>query len=355
MIYLIISKGEDLQEGKGNIKTYYKIGYTGDGGNDERRFNTYYLHNPFCKVLYTIPGGTERHESLIHNRFKDLRVYRREWFEDDDDGSIVNFFNTYKTVDDLNNVLGVGDPKYFVRDATGKLTEEFIELRSYIKNCLNIFYNKKITSSLTLKNSNNIESDLTRNIKYYVGEIGKSIFTEDNFLDKFEEDMGESIRQVMEENEKLLEKPILDFIEHFNTLSSFNDKLKTLCESGFSESEVSVILDQVPLIYKNYYLVLGPERCKANGYNVTYVDREYSATVMNKDGMKEEIYQRFSVGEVYSNKEAKEVLTEIYSKHNYNKSPKANDLENYFEVVRTKKPADETGFRATGLKLIKKL
>ena len=147
---------------------------------------------------------------------------------------------------------------------------------------------------------------------------------------------------------------ISKFLEDFNTLPSFNAKMRALCESGFSEYEMSAILDQVPKTYKNYYLVLGPERCKANGYNVTYVDREYSAAVMNKDGMREEIYQRFSVGEVYSNKEAKEVLTEIYSKHNYNKSPKANDLENYFEVVKTKKPADETGFRATGLKLTKR-
>lgn len=333
MIYLIISRGEDFQEGKGNIKTYYKIGYTGDGGNDERRFDTYYLHNPFCKVLYTIPNGTERHESLIHNKFKNLRVFRREWFEDDANNSIINFFNTYKTVDDLNNVLGVGNPKYFVKDATGKLTEEFQKLRGYIKNCLNIFYNKKITSL----NSEIINLELTKGVRYYVGEIGKSIFTEDDFLDKFEEDKNENIRQVIEENEKLLEKPILDFIKEFSSFSDFNHKMKALCEGNFSESEISVILDQIPLTYKTYYLILGPERCKANGYNVTYVEREYSAAVMNKDGMKEEIYQRFSVGEVYSNKEAKEMLTEIYNKHNYNKSPKANDLENYFEVVRTKK------------------
>lgn len=147
---------------------------------------------------------------------------------------------------------------------------------------------------------------------------------------------------------------ISKFLEDFNTLPSFNSKMRALCESGFSDYEMSAILDQVPKTYKNYYLVLGPERCKANGYNVTYIDREYSATVMNKDDMKEEIYQRFSVGEVYSNKEAKEALTEIYNKYNYNKAPKANDLENYFEVVRTKKPADETGFRATGLKLIRR-
>ena len=106
MIYLIESEGRN--------ETYYKIGYTKDSSFD-RRIESYKLHNPFCKVLYKISGGTERHESLIHNRFKNLRVYRREWFKDDVDNSIINFFNTYKTVEDLNNALGIGDPKYFVR------------------------------------------------------------------------------------------------------------------------------------------------------------------------------------------------------------------------------------------------
>ena len=353
MIYLIISKGEDLQEGKGNIKTYYKIGYTGDGGNDERRFDTYYLHNPFCKVLYTIPGGTERHESLIHNRFKDLRVYRREWFEDDASNSIVNFFNTYKTVNDLNNVLGVGDPKYFVRDATGKLTEEFIELRSYIKNCLNIFYNKKITSSLTLKNSNNIESDLTRDIKYYVGEIGKSIFTEDNFLDKFEENKGEDIRQVIEENRVLLEKPILEFIEEFDSLPGFYEKMRALCESSFSESEINIVLDQIPLTYKKYYLILGPERCKALSYNVTLIRKEYEDAIMDKGEMKNEICKTFELGKIYSNKEIKEWLTGIYNNYGYNKVPKANNIENYFKVVRATKTVE--GKRVEGVRILEKL
>ena len=351
MIYLIISKGEDYQEGKGNIKTYYKIGYTGDGGNDERRFNTYYLHNPFCKVLCTIPGGTERHEKLIHNKFKNLRVYRREWFEDDASNSIINFFDVCKTVDDLNNELGVGDPKYFVRDATGKLTEEFIELRSYIKNCLNIFYNKKITSSSTLKNNINLE--LTRDIKYYVGEIGKSIFIEDDFLDKFEENKKENIRQVMEENEKLLERPILEFIEDFNSLPDFSHKMRFLCESGFSEYEISAILDQIPLTYKKYYLILGPERCKALSYNVTLIRKEYEDAVMDKGEMKNEIHKTFELGKIYSNKEVKEWLTGIYNSYGYNKIPKANDIENYFKVVRATKTVE--GKRVEGVRILEKL
>ena len=58
---------------------------------------------------------------------------------------------------------------------------------------------------MTSLNSEIINSELTKCVKYYVGEIGRSIFTEDNFLDKFEEDRNENIRQVIEENEKLLE------------------------------------------------------------------------------------------------------------------------------------------------------
>lgn len=349
MIYLIVSRGEDFQEGKGNIRTYYKIGYTGDKGTDERRFSTYYLHNPFCKILCTIPGGTVRHESLIHNRFKNLRVYRKEWYEDDATNSIINFFNTYKTVDDLNNVLGVGDPRYFVRGADGKLTEEFQNLRSYVKNCLNIFYNKKITSL----NPMAIESELTKSIDYFVGEIGKSIFTEDDFLDKFEEDRGENIRQVLEENEKLLEKPISDFIEEFNSLSDFNDKMKSLCESNFSESEISVILDQVPLTYKKYYLVLGPGRCKALSYNVTLIRKEYEDTVMDKGEMKNEIYKTFEVGKVYLNKEIKNKLTGIYNSCGYNKIPKANDIKNYFKVMRARKRVENK--QIEGIRILDKL
>ena len=46
MVYLIESEGRN--------ETYYKIGYAKDGSFDKRLI-AYKLHNPFCKVLYTIP------------------------------------------------------------------------------------------------------------------------------------------------------------------------------------------------------------------------------------------------------------------------------------------------------------
>ena len=143
------------------------------------------------------------------------------------------------------------------------------------------------------------------------------------------------------------------FIEEFNNLSNFNDKMKALCESGFSEYEMSAILDQIPLTYKKYYLVLGPERCKANGYSVTDIRKEYEDLVMDKGEMKKEIHKTFELGKIYSNKEIKEWLTGIYNSYGYNKIPKANDIENYFKVVRATKTVE--GKRVEGVKILEKL
>ena len=143
------------------------------------------------------------------------------------------------------------------------------------------------------------------------------------------------------------------FIEDFNNLPNFSLKMRAICESGFSEYEISAILDQVPKTYKNYYLVLGPGRCKANGYNVTDIKREYKDTVMDKEDISADIYQYFTVGGLYSNKEIKDKLAEIYNKHKYGRTPKASDLENYFKVVNTKKMVGENRIRA--MKIVEKL
>ena len=156
-------------------------------------------------------------------------------------------------------------------------------------------------------------------------------------------------------NKELINKgsEVSRFIEDFNTLPNFSQKMKALCESGFSEYEVSAILDQIPLTYKKYYLVLGPSRCKAHGYDVTDIRREYEDTIMDKEEMKKEIYRTFEVGKVYSNKDVKSKLTEIYNSYGYNKISKANDIENYFKVVRARKRVE--GKQIEGLKILEKL
>ena len=145
---------------------------------------------------------------------------------------------------------------------------------------------------------------------------------------------------------------IHDFLEEFNSLSSFSSKMRLLCEAEFDETVILSILDQIPLTYKKYYSTLGPARCLANGYNITYIEKEYKDTLLDKNDIVKEIYNNFQEGEVYTKKFIKEKLGEIYKSLGYNKTPKATDLGNYFEIKRTR--VDEGTKSIECFRLIKK-
>ena len=150
---------------------------------------------------------------------------------------------------------------------------------------------------------------------------------------------------------------VSSFISQFNSLVGFPAKMRFLCESDLSKEEISVILDQIPLQYKNFYLGLGPDRCKACGYNVTRLNKELSDVVVEQtdlDKLSDMIYKRFKVGEKYTKVEIKDAIREIYNDVGYNRPPKANDIELYFEVADCRTPNKETGKRDAGFKLLKK-
>ena len=83
-------------------ETLLKIGYTADK-NSRKRFDTYKMHNPKSVVLFTIPGGTEKHEKAIHHKFHPFLYsnYGNEWFNFDQ--IIIDFFTTHTTKDSLDN------------------------------------------------------------------------------------------------------------------------------------------------------------------------------------------------------------------------------------------------------------
>ena len=115
------------------------------------------------------------------------------------------------------------------------------------------------------------------------------------------------------------------------------------------------ILDFIPLTYKVYYKILGPERCYAQGYNKTYLEREYKDTLFDKSQLRDEIYNIFEVGKRYTKSEVKETLKNLYKFLGYNKTPKANDLEKYFELKECKVLVDkESGKRDMGFEIIKR-
>lgn len=139
---------------------------------------------------------------------------------------------------------------------------------------------------------------------------------------------------------------VINFLGDFEALDNFHDKMNLLCESGLSEEEISFILTQVPVSYKNYYLKLGPSRLYALGYNITYVKREYSDAInFDSDQLKLELCKYFEVGKVYSFSDAKEIIKIVYNSLGYNKTPRASDLEQYFEIKKKMITNKSTGKR----------
>ena len=126
------------------------------------------------------------------------------------------------------------------------------------------------------------------------------------------------------------------FLEDFEKNDIFREKMRLLCECDLGEEEVSVILDQVPLTYKKYYLSIGPKRCKALNYSKNLIEKEFNSLFVSQESIEEKIYQVFKVNDVYTKKFIKEKLGEIYSDLGYSKAPKAIDIEKYFETRRSR-------------------
>lgn len=146
---------------------------------------------------------------------------------------------------------------------------------------------------------------------------------------------------------------IHNFLEKFEEKTVFIDKMKFLCESDLGDCEISIILDQIPLIYKNYYQTLGPERCKAFGYEKNKLEKELELQKFDKGGIRGELDFVFKVGEIYSLSDIKDKLGTLYDTLGYKKTPKATDLKEYYEVKTCKK--QENRVRVDCYKIIKKL
>ena len=332
MVYLIESAGYNkTSDGKLEYFQLLKIGYTDDKGKD-RRYSQYKLHNPTCEVLFEIPFGTEDHEFRIQYKFRNLQYkeYGREWFKYSEE--IVDFFKNIKSLEDIENNL----PK--------SINRKYLERKKEIK---------KIVRYIHPLNPKDCDYDFDGKIKeklknYFdklIDDLGDKIKDPQNVLDYLKKDFGESrvdnylkIRKSIDSKifteDTSLNKIVVDFLDKFKNLPTMYEKLKSLCESGLSKEAISVVLDQLPDSdeIKSFYNTLGPDRLKSLGYNKTNIKRELGVLMFNPLLLQHHIYQDFKEGDKVLLSDAKCKLASIYSEINYSKSPKAVDLEEFFEV-----------------------
>ena len=130
-------------------------------------------------------------------------------------------------------------------------------------------------------------------------------------------------------------------------------RLKDLCETKeFKEDEKKVIAHQVSEKFDKLYNLLGPEKCKAAGYNTTDLLKEIEF-MLSKESVLSKFCSQFLVGNKYSNQDAKKRIKQIYEDLNFERTPKAVDLLDFFEVKKVQIMEDGKkvhGYEILGLK-----
>ena len=148
------------------------------------------------------------------------------------------------------------------------------------------------------------------------------------------------------------------FFEKYKKLTVIADKLKLIVGENFNPVELSYVLNQVELVISNYFIELGAEKIRALSYNVSDLNKECNIKRFDKKALDDAIFSNFEIGKKFSLSTIKSKLESIYKNLDYKSTPKANDLENYFEIKTCKfveLQKDGTKKSVNGYKLIKKL
>ena len=148
---------------------------------------------------------------------------------------------------------------------------------------------------------------------------------------------------------------INDKVDEFKNLKTFPEKLKLICESGLDSQLQIKFLERVPMKYVRIYLQLGPDRCKAFSYRQSLLEQEIENDKVNSlasGSIKDEILSKFNVGDRLKKADIKATLRTIYERYGYTKTPKAVDLEEYFELKPCK--ITESGKEIIGFLILSK-
>ena len=333
MIYLIQSAAyvDNFSTCKEDI---LKIGYCGEDSK-KARFNAYFTENPTRRTLYLIPGGTEQDEKNLHSHFQKFKKsYGREWFSYSPE--ILEFFKSHTTKESLRTLKTKLDIKM-----KAKLREENPEVEIWVKAIMEVIYK---------------DSDLIKKQEIFDDLLEDFLVNHENLQDYIQSrfpDFHEEIEKVYKELTKSLSPKIQECLEKFNSIPTFPDKIKYL--QTLDTDSLEPLLPQIPQKFGDYWKVFGFERMRALNFLEKEIKKEWDRLFSNflvKNDLQERIYQEFQVGKSYTKSFIKEKLREIYQEVGHQETPKASQIEEYFEIKDTKLSLE--GKREHGFKLINK-
>ena len=121
----------------------------------------------------------------------------------------------------------------------------------------------------------------------------------------------------------------------FYSTNIFEEKMKMYCEFMDKYSNNKYIFDsiihKVDPKFKTYYDLFGTLGCKAVRYEESSLKSKISNNLKCSD-LKNELISHFKIQSKYTLKDIKAVLNCIYTNLGITKTPKASELENYFDL-----------------------
>ncbi len=142
-----------------------------------------------------------------------------------------------------------------------------------------------------------------------------------------------------------------------NEYTTFQDRMRYIYNLNFDSKFMNLLLDNLSdSSYSKYYYSIPKERAGTLNYQKGNLEKEYNSLksyAFNLNSILEEIKSKFIPGNKYTKSEIKETLRTIYESSGYNKTPKANDLDEYFELKSCQITNKDTGKLDHGFLIIK--
>ena len=135
-------------------------------------------------------------------------------------------------------------------------------------------------------------------------------------------------------SDDIINQEVSEFLREYQKLGTFRSKLKYLCEYGFSDEVAGIVLDQIGEHdnIKSYYISLGSQKLRALGYDKYKIEKELGIVTFSYELLESSIYSEFKVGDKLTLSSIKDRLDYLYKSISYTATPKATDLEKFFEI-----------------------
>lgn len=293
MIYLLATSMLFVEDM--HTEVILKIGYS-DDSRGYQRFKDYESSGMTIKVLQVLQGGSYFLEGIIQDYFSKYSIPGRskEWFYYRPE--IIDFFDEHNSSSDIFRYL---IDNYMLLDPD---RPAFYLLPSF---------NEQLDIILDSLKSDNIVS----------GEV-------------------------------------INVFENIKTLTTYPEKMEYFCRTfggSINEKDAEDILFYIPAEFRTYYLILGPDRCKAHKYRNKDLSMEYLRLTNNQsrnETLVAAIYEKFEIGKPYRKSDMKDMVREVFDQVGVKEAPKASFLENYFNMKPVKITDKVTKKRDNGFEIL---